>query len=198
MEFLMGGIIMFGGTFAPKDWAMCNGQLIAISQNQALFALLGNVYGGDGRTNFGIPDLRGRAPIGFGSGPGLPTYPEGAHVGFPTTQLTTQHMANHTHTASVTDITVSVSGSINTTTTDADSNDPSGNYLAVSTGAHKVFSATKTGTETLAVDALSITGSGSGTVAVEAAGNSQAFSLMQPSIAMNYIIAMQGLFPSRN
>ena len=195
MEFFLGGIIIFGGTYAPKDWAMCRGQLVAISQNQALFALLGNTYGGDGRTTFGIPDLQGRTAIGFGSGAGLPSYSEGVHVGFPTTQLTTQHMANHTHTATVSDITVT--GAINASDGDGNTNSPRDAYLATPGDPHKLYNTVNSSPTTLASGSLSITSAG-GTVAVEAAGNSQAFSIMQPSIAMNYIIAMQGIFPSRN
>ena len=81
MEFFIGGIINFGGNFAPRDWAFCDGQLISISQNQALFAILGTIWGGDGRTNFALPDMRSRCPIGAGRGrgpePGQPGHDDG-------------------------------------------------------------------------------------------------------------------------
>jgi microcystin-dependent protein len=195
MDFFIAGIILFGGTFAPRDWAMCNGQIISIAQNTALFSLLGTTYGGDGRTTFGLPDLRGRTPIGFGTGPGLPTFGQGMHAGTITHTMNSNEMASHSHTATISDL--AVTGAINVTNTVADANSPSGAYLATTAGAHKPYSATKTGTSTLASDALSISGSG-GTVTVDPTGNQQAFSLMQPSIAMNYIIAMQGIFPSRS
>jgi microcystin-dependent protein len=195
MDFFIAGIILFGGTFAPRDWAMCNGQIISISQNQALFALLGTTYGGDGRTTFGIPDLRGRTPIGFGTGPGLPTFHQGMHAGTISHTMNTNEMANHSHTATISDITVA--GTINVSEEGGNTNDPAGAYLAKPLATHKIYNTTKTGTSTLAADALTISGSG-GTVTVDPTGNQQAFSLMQPSISMNYIMAMQGVFPSRN
>ena len=80
-EPILGEIVMFAGNFAPRGWALCEGQLLAISQNDALFSLLGTVYGGDGRTTFGLPDLRGRVSIGPGQGPGLPSYSWGQKGG---------------------------------------------------------------------------------------------------------------------
>jgi len=81
MEPFIGQIIMFGGNFAPPGWALCDGQLIPIQQNQALFSILGTIYGGDGETTFGLPDLRGRVPIHPGSGPGLPNFNLGQRGG---------------------------------------------------------------------------------------------------------------------
>jgi microcystin-dependent protein len=72
MDPILGQIILFGGTYAPRGWALCNGQILLIAQNTALFSILGTTYGGDGRTTFGLPDLRGRVPVGMGAGPGLP------------------------------------------------------------------------------------------------------------------------------
>src|SRR5262245_24305688 len=93
----LGCIFMFAGNFAPNGYAYCNGQLLAISQNTALFSLLGTTYGGDGRTTFALPDLRGRAPIGFGQGPGLPNYDLGSVVGSPSVTLTTSQLPAHSH-----------------------------------------------------------------------------------------------------
>jgi len=195
MEMFIGGIIIFGGNFAVRSWAMCHGQLLPISQNTALFSLLGTTYGGDGRTTFALPDLRGRTPIGFGTGPGLPSYEQGVHVGSSTHTMTTQNLANHTHDASISSLTVA--GTINVTDAAADENDPDGAYLAKTAGAHRVYSQTREGTSTLAADALTVSGTG-GTVTVDPAGASESISMMQPSIAMNYIICLQGIFPSRN
>jgi len=195
MDFFIGGIIIFGGNFAIRSWAMCEGQLLPISQNSALFSLLGTIYGGDGRTTFALPDLRGRTPIGFGTGPGLPSYQQGQHVGLPTHTMTAKNLAEHTHDASVSSLTVA--GTINVTDAAADENDPDGAYLAKTAGPHRIYSQTREGTSTLAADALTVSGTG-GTVTVDPAGASKSFSMMQPSIAMNYIICLQGIFPSRN
>ena len=195
MESFIAAIMMFGGNFAPRNWAICNGQLLAISTNTALFSLIGTIYGGDGRTTFALPDLRGRVPIGFGTGPGLPSYNQGVHVGSTSHSLNLNELTNHTHTASVSGLTVS--GTVNVTTESADGNDPTDAYLATTAGAHRIYNTTRTGTATLASDAISVSGSG-GSVTVVPTGNSQAFSLLQPSIAMNYIICLQGIFPSRN
>ncbi len=93
-----GEIRMFAGTFAPRSWAFCNGQLLLVSQNEALFSLLGTIYGGDGRTNFGLPDLRGRLPIHKGQGPGLTSRRIGSAAGVETVTLTTNQMPGHNHT----------------------------------------------------------------------------------------------------
>ncbi|MDH3602677.1 MAG: tail fiber protein [Candidatus Tectomicrobia bacterium] len=94
----IGEIRMFGGNFAPQNWAMCDGTLLNTSQNNALFALLGSVYGGDGRTTFGLPDMRGRAPMHAGSGSGLSQRNLGQHFGSENGTLTTSNLPTHTHT----------------------------------------------------------------------------------------------------
>ncbi len=100
MEPFIGQIQLFGFNFAPRGWALCNGQLLAISQNSALFALLGTIYGGDGRTTFGLPNLQGRVPIHFGQGPGLPNKVIGQTGGFPTSTLNLNNIPSHNHTIS--------------------------------------------------------------------------------------------------
>jgi microcystin-dependent protein len=92
-----GEIRMFGGNFAPVDWAKCDGQLLAIAENEALFQLIGTTFGGDGQSTFGLPDLRGRVPISQGAGPGLPNYVMGELGGVETVTLTINQMAAHTH-----------------------------------------------------------------------------------------------------
>jgi len=96
-EGFIGEIRMFAGNFAPRGWAFCDGQLIAVSSNTALFSILGTIYGGDGRTTFALPDLRGRTPIGPGNGPGLSSYRLGQKGGTETFTLTTQNMPMHAH-----------------------------------------------------------------------------------------------------
>ena len=97
MDAFLGSINTFGFNFAPRGWALCQGQLLAISQNSALFSLLGTTYGGDGRTSFGLPDLRGRASVGMGHGPGLSNYSWGERGGSETRTLTSLNLPSHTH-----------------------------------------------------------------------------------------------------
>ena len=94
----MAQISIFAGNFAPQGWALCQGALMLVSQNQALFSLLGTIYGGDGRTTFALPDLRGRIPVGVGQGPGLNNINQGHKGGSETAQMTVQNMPTHSHT----------------------------------------------------------------------------------------------------
>src|SRR5215471_9497950 len=96
-EPLLGGIFMFGGNFAPRGYALCQGQLLAISSNTALFSILGTSFGGNGVTNFGLPDLRGRTPVSTGLGPGLPQVDLGQQGGVPSVTLQTSNLPAHTH-----------------------------------------------------------------------------------------------------
>ena len=163
-------IKLFGGNFAPRNWAFCEGQLLPISTNQALFSLLGTIYGGDGRTTFALPDLRGRVPLHPGTGPGLSTYRLGEKPGSETTTINANNLPAHTHGINM------------ASASEGDSNSPANNFLAQS-------------------DARSYTNAGPAVAsggATASAGGSQPFDNRQPSIAMNYIIALQGVYPSRN
>ncbi|WP_111980148.1 phage tail protein [Algibacillus agarilyticus] len=225
MEFMMGGTILFGGTFAPKDWAFCDGQLIAISQNQALYAILGTTWGGDGRTNFALPDLRGRAPIGAGNGIGLTDINAGRQKGSEINTLHLSQMPAHTHSATFTGTGGGSSGTsavvdakLKVSTENANSPVPSaGDYLAkVVTGGsgpdkdENIYRAASSGVDEtklvalaegsldISVDVQGGNGITGGTVTVNPTGNDAAFSIMQPVLGMNYIIALEGTFPSRN
>jgi microcystin-dependent protein len=167
----IGEIILFGGNFAPRGWAFCEGQLIAISSNQALFAILGTTYGGDGRTTFALPDLRGRAPIQQGSGPGLSTRRLGEKGGAETHQLTTGEMPSHNHSA-------------NAHNGNGSSDNPSGLLPAQNPAGIPEYAAGATAA--MASDAIGNN------------GGSQAHNNMQPFLGLNYIIALIGTFPSRN
>ncbi|MFT6096239.1 MAG: microcystin-dependent protein [Nonlabens sp.] len=161
---------MFAGNFAPRGWAKCEGQLLPISQNTALFSLLGTIYGGDGRSTFALPDLRGRVPVGVGNGSGLPTVSQGARFGNATTTLNSTNLPQHTHQAyGVTEV--------------GSSSDPSGNLPANT----KVFD-NEYGTGTLTPMNAGM---------IDNTGSSQSFENRPPSLGMNYIICISGIYPSR-
>lgn len=172
MEPFIGQVILFAGNFAPRGWAFCQGQLLPINQNQALFSILGTIYGGDGRTTFALPDLRGRAPIGAGNAPDLSDRRLGSRTGTETNTLNTTQIPSHNHTAA-----------FQVSTARADSAEGGGRYLA--TGSVDIYNATRTG------DAQ-INGGTTGNT-----GANQSVNNMPPVLAMNYIIALQGVFPQR-
>ena len=169
---------MFAGNFAPRGWAFCDGQLLPISSNSALFSLLGTIYGGDGRTTFALPDLRGRVAIHEGNGPGLSPYNLGQRGGQETVTLTTSQMPNHTHAhqvrlgAGVGDQSIGVN-----------------NALAANASGETIFTTNAPNANSpLNPDSLVIGNAGGG----------QAHTNMQPFLAINFCIALQGLFPSRS
>ncbi len=175
-EPFLAQITMFGGNFAPRGWAFCDGQLLAISQNSALFSLLGTIYGGDGRTTFALPDLRGRTAIGPRTGAGLSTYREGQRGGAERVTLTIAEIPSHNHT-----------GVIVATDATGNSETPGGNILAKKSRDRDYHSGAPV-TVNMSDDSVTIGNTGS--------GNSH--ENMQPWIAINHIIALQGTFPSRN
>jgi microcystin-dependent protein len=177
-ECFLGQIQAVGFGFAPKGWALCQGQLMAIAQNQALFALLGTTFGGNGVTTFALPDLRARVPIGTGQGPGLSNQPQGSAGGAEQVTLTMAQLPPHTHALQATmkvDLTPGEAGS------------PVQGYLAA--GSQKQFS---TGPKDDAMQANSV----SGTLTMN--GGNQPHENRQPYIAMNYAIALVGIFPSHD
>lgn len=162
-------IRIFGFNFAPRSWAQCDGQILPINQNQSLYSLLGTNYGGDGRTSFGLPDLRGRTPIETGNGHTL-----GSKSGSPTVTLQASEIPNHTHQARA-------SGA------NAATGDPSNQLLAVSTLPNlNAFAATGS-TPDATMDSRMVSNTGG-----------QAHDNMQPYMVLNFCIALQGVFPSRN
>lgn len=169
---ILGEIRNFGFNFPPRFWAQCAGQLLPIAQNAALFSLLGTTYGGNGTTNFALPDLRGRTPIGFGQGPGLSNYTQGQAAGTESTTLLSTNLPSHTHT-------------LNAKTGVGNQGAPTGHVLAASDQRNSQYTSAAADT-TLAATAIGSTGSG------------VPISNMQPYLATNYCIALQGIFPSRN
>lgn len=160
---------MFGGNFAPRGWALCDGQLLAISTNTALFSILGTTYGGDGRTTFGLPDLRGRVSVHQGTGPGLTNIRLGQKGGAAQATLTTANLPSHTHNLQVADQLPNTNEAGSGLLTDQQSRSYSDAGAA----------STMPG-------------------AISSTGGSQAVGLRDPYTAVNYIIALQGLFPSRS
>ncbi len=181
-EPFIGEIKLFGFNFEARGYAYCSGQTMSIAQNTALFSLIGTFYGGNGQTTFNLPDLRGRVPIGQGQGPGLPAYQIGEQGGNTTATLTVANMPAHIHPAQGVTVSIPVS------TGGADATSPSGAYLAA---APSDFYST-----------ISTPGAGYGALQVGGntgvAGSSSPFSIVNPYLVLNYNIALEGIFPSRN
>jgi microcystin-dependent protein len=161
-------IRIFAGNFAPRGWAFCDGQLLPLAQNTALFSLIGTTYGGDGRTTTALPNLMGRASMHPGRGPGLTQRRLGEKAGAESVTLSETQMPSHTH-------------QLTGTEEDIDGTSPAGNYLA--TG-NDQYSATD--------------GSTLSDAALPDAGGSQSHNNMQPYLTMNFIIALVGVYPSRS
>jgi microcystin-dependent protein len=172
-EPFLSEIRIFSFNFAPRGWATCDGQLLPINQNQALFSLLGTTYGGNGQTNFGLPDLRGRVPFHFGSGGGG-SYSLGQKAGEETHTLTLQETPTHNHT---------LAAGSNATTATAGQANPVGNYLANSG-------------KTVYVTAQP--NSVMSPATVSNVGGSQPHENRSPYLTLNLCIALQGIFPSPN
>ena len=204
MDIFMGFIAAFGFNYPPRDWVWCAGQLLAISDNTSLYSLLGSLYGGDDRSVYGIPELRGRVPMGYGQSPGLPNYPLGLRYGTPTHTLTLSQMPAHNHDAVVAGGGVSVSGAIYASVENGANEQPQiGDYLATSfkvrgdLNKNYIPDADKGTTvplNGLEVEATFIRP----TVVTDDAGNDRAFEIMQPITAINYSMVFQGLYPPRN
>lgn len=182
-------ILLWPCNFAPSGWQFCAGQLLAISQNTALFSLIGTYYGGDGVQTFALPDFRGRIPVGTGNGPGLSPYVLGQKSGTENTTLTINNMPAHSHSVALT-VTVSASNGQATTSAPA-----SGNSLAAP---YDILNANPiAGYNTTAPNTPINIGGGAVAGNTGLAGGSQPFSTLQPYLSVNYIIALQGVFPSR-
>lgn len=170
-EPFVGEIRMFAGNYAPRGWAFCDGQLLAVSDNDALFSLLGTTYGGNGRTTFGLPDLRGRIPIHPGSGPGLTPRTWGNPGGEESVTVSANQLPSHTH---------SLKASENT---------------ASEIAPHNKVPA-QTPTADLYGDGSTLTEMG--TEAITEFGGGSSHNNLMPFLCINFIIALSGIFPSRS
>ena len=165
-------IMLWAGNFAPRGWLLCNGQILSIAQNTALFSLMGTTYGGNGTTTFALPDLRGRVPIHWGQGPGLNNYVWGEMAGSETTTLLVSNLPAHTHQLRA--------------TSDAGSTSAPSNAYPANTGAlDKEYG-----------PAGSLVAMNPGTIGPT--GGGQPVDNLPPYLVMTYCIATQGIFPSRN
>ena len=168
----VGEIRMFGGTFAPAGWAFCDGSYLAISENDALFALIGTTYGGDGQTTFALPDLRSRVPIHQGQGPGLNSYTIGQAAGVETVTLTANQIPVHSH-------------AFNGSTASATALSPAGAVVASPTNLD-LYRPAATPDQPMAANSLL------------SAGGSQPHDNLQPYLCISFIISLFGIFPTSN
>lgn len=174
MDPFVGEIRIFAGNFAPRGWAFCEGQLMAISQNTALFSLLGTTYGGNGQTTFALPDLRGRAPMQWGQGPGLTDRVLGETAGSPFVTLLTTEMPNHSH------------GNLRANPAVADADEPAANRTLGRSVGGPIYSSVLGTPVTMNPLTIGVAGSG------------QPHNNLQPYLALSFIIALQGIFPPRS
>jgi microcystin-dependent protein len=184
-DFYIGQIMLFAFDFAPRGFMPCNGQLLSIAQNQALFSILGTTYGGDGRVTFGLPDLRGCVMVSAGQGPGRSNYGLGQRGGAETATLNIGQLPSHTHAVTASTATMTANNSR------PESTSPVGAVLALSPDL-PIYTSTPDASTTLNPAASVLT------VTLAATGGNQAVPTMMPYLAVGYCICTQGLFPSRN
>ncbi len=211
MEGTIGEVRMFAGDFAPKYWQYCAGAMMAINQNQALFSILGTVFGGNGTTTFGLPDMRGRVAVGTGTGAGLTNRVLGTPGGTESTTMTVATMPAHTHAGTFTGTNPSgtVPASFKASTKAGEKETATAGASAIACANYTDAGFTLNSISDYVNDpapSVNLTGiaiseaasTGAGTIVNSAAGSSAPFSNMMPSIGISYIICLQGIYPSRN
>ncbi len=177
-EPFIGQIIIFAGNFQIRGYAFCNGQILSIAQNTALFSILGTTYGGNGQTTFALPNLQSRVPVHFGQGPGLSPYSLGEQSGSETVTLTSQQMPIHNHL-------------VNANEGNGSAQAPAGGFPSagiVPSSSNAAVSNYRNSTDGTTLAAT----------AIGNAGGNQPHNNIQPYLALNFLIALQGIFPSRN
>jgi microcystin-dependent protein len=172
-EQFLGQLLLVPYNFAPRGWALCNGQILSIADNTALFSLIGNYYGGDGMTTFGLPDLRGRVPVHQGNGPGLSSYVLAQTYGVESVTLDVTQIPSHSH-------------EVNATASRGNKASPIGSYPA--TDAAGITAEYNNGSPTGVMN----------TNMIAATGGGEPHENRQPSLVLNWVIALEGIFPSRN
>ncbi|MDF2934567.1 MAG: phage tail protein [Chryseobacterium sp.] len=179
MDGTIGEIRLFAANFAPKNWWYCDGSLLAIRSNTALFSILGTTYGGDGKTTFGLPNLGGRSAVGAGQGTGLSFYDLGEVTGTNAVTLNISNLPAHTHTAAGSVVIPAFSE-------EGDSGSPSNNVLAAKGSMYSSQGSDSTTKSTPL------------TLQVGVSGGSTPMNITQPSLGMNYVICLYGMFPPRS
>lgn len=211
MDGYLGQILLFAGDYAPKGWKICDGSMMTISEYEALFSILGIAYGGDGRNTFALPDLRGRVPVGVGRGPGVEIlWQLGQRSGYDSVKLSVENMPSHIHDAATTAIAINTVTSaasdvkIPVTKQSAGTDDPTNAILAKATipkGEAKIYSTgdsdgyLKNGSVDVNV---SVKTTIDADTTIDATGESQPHINIQPSLAMYYIICVEGQYPIRD
>lgn len=199
MDVFIGTILGFAFNYPPAGWAACNGQLIGVNQNQALFALIGTIYGGNGTTTFGLPDLRGKSPIHFGQGAGLSNILIGQTAGTESITLLPANIPAHVHALTGTGVTATATVNVTATAivggTVTNETDGGNNSFSSGTTTANVYSEPG-GTGTANIAGLAGTAVLAGNTGLT--GSSQAFQSRNPYLAINFCIALNGIFPSRN
>ena len=194
MVVYIGTILPFGFNFAPGSFALCNGALLPIPQNQALYSLIGITYGGDAKVSFGLPDLQGRVPCGMGQGPGLTDRGIGQQFGSEDASLLTANLAPHTH--AIQEKTAGQTVTVNALAGQANKLPPTGNYWARGyTGSDATQNYAASHDTTMASDAVQLSVAN---LTTDSVGGGQAFNIPQPTLTLNFCIATNGLYPSRN
>ena len=189
IEPFVGQIFMYGFNFPPTGHAFCRGQLLPISQNTALFSLLGTTFGGNGQTNFALPNLQGRAPVGVGQGAGLSDYQLGQETGTATATLLPGEMPSHTHIFDA----ANMKGTLRCRDERGNQRSPQSNVLARESAGVTAPFASGTLAAAMAPTSVELTG----TPALAPTGGNQPHNNMQPYLVVNYCIALQGVFPAR-
>jgi microcystin-dependent protein len=185
----VGQIFMYGFNFAPRNHAFCHGQLLPIAQNTALFSLLGTTFGGNGQTNFALPNLQGHAPVGVGQGAGLSDYQLGQETGTATATLLPGQMPSHSHPFDANNM----KGTLRCRDERGNQRSPQNNVLAMESAGVTAPFAGGTLAAAMAPAAVGLTGA----PALVAAGGNQPHNNMQPYLVLNYCIALTGVFPAR-
>ena len=191
MDPFIGEIMLFAGSYCPHGYLPANGQLLPIAQNTALFSILGTTYGGDGRTNFALPDLQGRSAVGVGQGSGLTVIVPGQTIGSESVTLSTLQLPPHSHSASTS---VAVATTLKSSSGNGSTDTPVGKVLAKQARTNIYAD----GPAAANMDSSAVQSTASATTTVTPAGNGQAIAIRSPGLGLMHCIAIEGIYPSRN